>query len=105
TLVLDSARLVVYQSAAGWAEADAVRRALLAARAKYLATDAVLTVTSRAVQVVGGRSAHRRYPLERLFRDARTATLMPPNADRAIELIGKAVLGITDDVLLARHAG
>jgi hypothetical protein len=39
------------------------------------------------------------------FRDARTATLMPPNADRAMELTGKAMLDITDDVLLARHAG
>ena len=62
-------------------------------------------VTSKAVQVVGGRSVHRRYPLERLFRDVRTATLMPPNADRSMELIGKSVLDIRDDVLLARHAG
>jgi alkylation response protein AidB-like acyl-CoA dehydrogenase len=57
------------------------------------------------VQIVGGRSAHRRYPLERLFRDVRTATLMPPSADRSMELIGKTMLDITDEVLLARHAG
>jgi hypothetical protein len=63
------------------------------------------TATSAAVQIVGGRSAHRRCPLERLFRDVRTATLMPPNADRSAELIGKAMLDITDEVLLARHAG
>jgi alkylation response protein AidB-like acyl-CoA dehydrogenase len=62
-------------------------------------------VTSKAVQIVAGRSAHRRCPLERLFRDVRTATLMPPNADRSAELIGKAMLDITDEVLLARHAG
>jgi alkylation response protein AidB-like acyl-CoA dehydrogenase len=105
TLALEGARLVLYQSASHWPQAGAARRAVLAARAKALATEAVLLVTSRAVQVVGGRSAHRRYPLERLFRDARTATLMPPNADRAAELIGKAALGITDDALLARHAG
>lgn len=82
-----------------------MQRAVLAARAKYLATEAVLLVTSKAVQTVGGRSAHRQYPLERLFRDVRTSTLMPPNVDRSIELIGKAMLGIRDDVLLARHAG
>jgi alkylation response protein AidB-like acyl-CoA dehydrogenase len=41
-------------------------------------------VTWKAVQIVGGRSAHRRYPLERLFRDVRTATLMPPNVDRSL---------------------
>jgi alkylation response protein AidB-like acyl-CoA dehydrogenase len=105
TMALEGARLVVYQSASQWERADAVRRAVLAARAKYVATEAALMVTSRAVQIVGGRSAHRRCPLERLFRDVRTATLMPPNVDRAMELVGKAMLDIRDDVLLARHAG
>ena len=62
-------------------------------------------VTSRTVQIVGGRSAHRRYPVERLFRDVRTATLMPPSGDRALELIGKATLDVRDHGLLARHAG
>lgn len=105
TMALDSARLVLYQSACAWDTADAVQRAVLAARAKYAATEAALTVTSKAVQIVGGRSAHRRHPLERLFRDVRTATLMPPNVDRSMELIGKAALGVADDAILARHAG
>jgi alkylation response protein AidB-like acyl-CoA dehydrogenase len=105
TMALEGARLVLYQSASRWEKADAVERAGLAARAKYAATEAALMVTSRAVQIVGGRSVHRRYPLERLFRDVRTATLMPPSSDRALELIGKAALGVRDDVLLARHAG
>lgn len=104
-MALEGARLVLYQSAGGWPEADAVQRAVLAARAKYMATEAALMVTSRTVQIVGGRSAHRRYPLERLFRDVRTATLMPPSGDRALELIGKATLDVRDEGLLARHAG
>jgi alkylation response protein AidB-like acyl-CoA dehydrogenase len=104
-MALEGARLVLYQSAGRWDRADALQRALLAARAKYVATEAALLVTSKAVQIVGGRSAHRRCPLERLFRDVRTATLMPPNADRSAEVIGKAMLDITDEVLLARHAG
>ena len=105
SMALESARLVLYQSASRWADADAVQRAVLAARAKCLATQAAVMTTTRAVQVVGGRSAHRRYPLERLLRDVRTATLMPPNEDRAIEIVGKAALDIHDDMLLARHAG
>jgi alkylation response protein AidB-like acyl-CoA dehydrogenase len=105
TMALEGARLVLYQSAGRWDRADAVQRAVLAARAKYLATEAALMVTARAVQIVGGRSAHRRCPLERLFRDVRTATLMPPNVDRSMELIGKAALGIADELVLARHAG
>jgi alkylation response protein AidB-like acyl-CoA dehydrogenase len=55
--------------------------------------------------VVGGRGAHRRYPLERLFRDVRTATRMPPNLDRSMEIVGKAMLGVPDEALRARHAG
>lgn len=105
TMALEGARLVLYQSACRWKKAHVVQRAVLAARAKYLAAEAALMVTSKAVQIVGGRSAHRRYPLERLFRDVRTATLMPPNVDRSMEVIGKAMLDITDEVLLARHAG
>jgi alkylation response protein AidB-like acyl-CoA dehydrogenase len=105
TMALEGARLVIYQSASRWARADAVARAVLAARAKYLASEAALMVTSRAVQIVGGRSAHRKYPLERLLRDVRTATLMPPNVDRSIEIIGKAALDVSDELLHARHAG
>ena len=105
TMALEGARLVLYQSACRWQTAPVVQRAVLAARAKYVATTAALMITSKAVQVVGGRSAHRRYPLERLLRDVRTATLMPPNVDRSMELIGKAMLDVTDEALLARHAG
>ena len=104
-MALEGARLVLYQSAWRWKQAGVVQRAVLAARAKYAATEAALMITSRAVQIVGGRSAHRRYPLERLLRDVRTATLMPPNVDRSMELIGKAMLDIADEALLARHAG
>ena len=96
TMALEGARLVLYHSAAEWATAEPKHRWVLAARAKYLATEAALMVTSRAVRTVGGRSAHRRYPVERLFRDIRTCTLMPPNTDRALQLIGQDVLGIED---------
>jgi alkylation response protein AidB-like acyl-CoA dehydrogenase len=53
-------------------------------------------VTSKAIQVVGGRGAYREYPVERAFRDARTATLMPPTMDRMLEAIGKGALGLTE---------
>ena len=93
---LDAARLVLRDAAAGWAAADVAERATLANRAKYLGTEVSLEVTSRAIQVVGGRGAFRDYPVERAFRDARTATLMPPTMDRMAELIGKSALGLTE---------
>jgi len=36
------------------------------------------------------------FPAERAFRDMRTATLMPPTADRMLETIGKSALGLTE---------
>ena len=104
TMALEGARLVLYESAGRWRKADPARRLVLAARAKYLATEAALMVTSKCLQTVGGRSAHKQLPLERLHRDVRTATLMPPNADRSMELVGKAELGLEDQAVEARRS-
>src|SRR2546422_9819595 len=67
--------------------------ALLANREKYLARGAGLSVTSKVIQVVGGRGAYKDYPAERALRDVRTATLMPPTVDRMLEAIRKSALG------------
>jgi alkylation response protein AidB-like acyl-CoA dehydrogenase len=91
---LDAALLVLADSAQRWEAADMVERGLLANRAKYLATEAGLLVTSRVIQIVGGRGAYRDYPAERAFRDVRTSTLMPPTPDRMLEAIGRNALGI-----------
>ena len=105
TLALEGARAVMYDSASRWEEdADPIRRAILAARAKYLATQAALMVTDKTLKLAGGRVAHRRYPLERIYRDVRTCTLMPPNADRSLEIVGRSELGLTDDLLVLRHS-
>jgi alkylation response protein AidB-like acyl-CoA dehydrogenase len=93
---LDAARLVMRDAAARWESADVAERGNLANRAKYLATEVTLEVTSKAIQVVGGRGAYRDFPVERAFRDARTATLMPPTMDRMLEAIGKGALGLTE---------
>ena len=93
---LDAARLVLEQSAEGWASADVVERGLLANRAKVLATEAALDVTENVIQVVGGRGAYRDHPAERALRDVRTSTLMPPTVDRMLETIGKGALGIAE---------
>jgi acyl-CoA dehydrogenase len=91
---LDAALLVLGDSAARWDGADMIERGLLANRAKYLASEVGLKVTSEAIQLVGGRGAYKDYPAERAFRDLRTCTLMPPTVDRMLEAIGKSALGI-----------
>jgi len=91
---LDAARLVLDQAAARWDTADLTDKAMLANKAKYLATEVGLLVTSKVIQLVGGRGAYKDYPAERAFRDLRTSTLMPPTMDRMLEAIGKTALGI-----------
>jgi alkylation response protein AidB-like acyl-CoA dehydrogenase len=93
---LDAARLVLEQAAGGWERADMVERGMLANRAKYLASEVGLEVTSRVIQTVGGRGAYKDFLAERAFRDMRTATLMPPTVDRMLETIGKSALGLAD---------
>jgi alkylation response protein AidB-like acyl-CoA dehydrogenase len=99
---LDAARLVLEDSAAGWAHADLAGRALLANRAKYLGTEVGLEVTEKVIQVVGGRGAYREFPAERALRDLRTSTLMPPTMDRMVETIGKSALGVAEAMFRVR---
>jgi alkylation response protein AidB-like acyl-CoA dehydrogenase len=99
---LAAARLVLDDAAARWEPADLAERGSLANRAKYLATEVSLDVTSKAIQVVGGRGAYRDYPVERAFRDVRTATLMPPTIDRMLEALGRSALGIAEGMFRYR---
>ncbi len=91
---LDAALLVLADSATRWEAADMIDRGVLANRAKYLATEVGLDVTSKVIQLVGGRGAYKDYPAERAFRDLRTSTLMPPTVDRMLEGIGRSALGL-----------
>ena len=100
---LDAARLVLADSAERWEAADAQERGVLGNKAKYIATEVGLAVTSKVIQVVGGRGAYKDFPAERAFRDLRTSTLMPPTVDRMLEGIGKNALGI--DGAMFRVAG
>ena len=91
---LEAAGLVLDDSAARWDAADPAELGPLANRAKYLATEVGLQVTSKVIQVVGGRGSYKDFPAERAFRDLRTCTLMPPTVDRMLEAIGKNALGL-----------
>ena len=102
SMALEGARRVLHWGASQWHVGGPAERAVLSARAKYLATVASLDITSKAIQIAGGRSAHKTMPLERLYRDVRTSTLMPPNLDRCLELVGRSELGL--DTPLYRDA-
>lgn len=100
-IALESARWLLYRAAVQSA-IEPARGGVLTAQAKYAVTEASLLVTSRCLQVCGGRSAMRLLPLERAFRDVRTATLMPPSIDAMLLAVGRDILGQGSH--LYRHA-
>ena len=102
TMALSSARMALYDAASQWEGKTANQRAVIAARPKYLATLASQDVSTKAIQISGGRSVHKRWPLERIYRDIRTSTLMPPTLDRCLELIGRDEFNL--DTALNRDA-
>lgn len=62
--------------------------------AKYSVTSTALRVTDLALRVAGSAGNFNSSPLQRFFRDARTALGHPPMEDAALTLIGKTALGL-----------
>lgn len=90
---IETAQAMLRDAARRWDE-EGANRAVLAALAKRAANTAALQVTTDCMQLVGGTSATKLLPLERAFRDVRTASLMPPNPDRMDLVLGADRLGM-----------
>ncbi len=94
-LILQS-RSLVYGTAEAWVERPELRESLAwqVNAAKYVATNNAIRVTDLALRVVGSAGLTRGLPLERYFRDVRAGLGNPPMDDIALNLIGKAALGL-----------
>ena len=64
------------------------------AAAKHLATETALDVTDKAMRLVGAAGLDKSLGLERYFRDVRAGLMHPPSGDAALEIIGRAALGL-----------
>jgi alkylation response protein AidB-like acyl-CoA dehydrogenase len=62
--------------------------------AKFYATEAAVRVTSKAIQIHGAYGVSDRYPVERLFRDARMLTFPDGTSEIHRLLVGRAALGL-----------
>jgi alkylation response protein AidB-like acyl-CoA dehydrogenase len=93
---LMAARLVLHDVARTWSEVPEQRISMAPqiAMAKYLATNAAVAAADQALRVAGGFALTRRLPLERFYRDARAGLTHPPQDDAALEMIGKALMGV-----------
>jgi len=96
-LDLLQARTLLYTTAEWWVARPAERGANMwrLAAAKYVVTNAVIRATDEALRVAGSAGLALTSPLQRYFRDARTAIGQPPLEDVALTTIGKAALGLS----------
>lgn len=75
-------------------EADRGDRMLRVLEIKAAAAEAALEVTDVAMRVCGGAAFRKEAGIERLFRDARAASVMAPTSDVLYDFIGKAITGL-----------
>lgn len=71
---IEQARLVTHKAA--WLKDNDLPFSHVAAMAKCAATDCAMSVTTDAVQVLGGYGYTREYPVERLMRDAKVMQIV-----------------------------
>lgn len=68
-LAIESARYLVYKAA--WKKDQGLKYTVDAARAKLIAANVAMDVTTKAVQLFGGYGYTKDYPVERMMRDAK----------------------------------
>jgi alkylation response protein AidB-like acyl-CoA dehydrogenase len=78
-------------AAIGAARGDATLRVL---ESKAAAGEAATEVSDLAMRVCGGAAFRKEVGVERIFRDARAATVMGPTTDVLYDFIGKAACGL-----------
>jgi alkylation response protein AidB-like acyl-CoA dehydrogenase len=86
------ARALLQQVAAQVSEGDpAATLGVLAIKAS--AAEMAIEVTDAAMRLGGGAAYSRQGPLERIFRDARAASVMAPTTDVLHDMVGKLLTG------------
>ena len=86
------ARALLYE-VAGQIESGAPEAQLGVLALKAAAAEMAIEVTDTAMRVCGGAAYSRHLPLERLFRDARAASVMAPTTDLLVDFLGKSLTG------------
>jgi isovaleryl-CoA dehydrogenase len=92
-IAADAARALV-QHAAGLADSGDPGALPAVMEAKIAASDAVIEVTNKAMQVGGGQGYSRGMSLERHLRDGRASAVMAPTTEVLKEWLGKILCGL-----------
>jgi alkylation response protein AidB-like acyl-CoA dehydrogenase len=97
-VLLEAARATLYRHAHELATFD--RAAQLSVRevyargnlAKYIACENAIAIMDHVMELAGGAGYHRRFPVERMYRDVRAGAIMPYSAPDARTLFGGVAL-------------
>ncbi|MZP29677.1 acyl-CoA dehydrogenase [Heliobacterium undosum] len=87
---IEAARLLVYQAA--YLKEAGLPYSKQSAMAKLYASEAAMSVTTRAVQIHGGYGYTREYPVERMMRDAKITEIYEGTSEIQRTVIAAALL-------------
>lgn len=99
-VLLESARAVLYRHAHELATFDRPSQLSVMdvyARgnlAKYVACQNAIAIMDLVMEIAGGAGYHRRFTIERLYRDVRAGAIMPYSSPDARKLFAQSALGI-----------
>ena len=88
---IQASRLLTYRAAAAKAKGENVN--LVAAQAKYFASETAQRVSTAAVQVHGGYGYVKEYPVEKFYRDAKLLTIGEGTSEVQRMVIARNILG------------
>tara|TARA_R110002167_G_scaffold134130_2_gene319545 strand:- start:812 stop:2002 length:1191 start_codon:yes stop_codon:yes gene_type:complete len=94
SMILEGARRATSQLALMRGRLDPVELSYILNQAKYLATEAAVSIAQAGMRMLGGSSLNRSLPMQQFLRDAQAGLVMPPANDRCIETVGGIALGI-----------
>jgi alkylation response protein AidB-like acyl-CoA dehydrogenase len=89
---LQTAQTFLLHTAAQWKGKHHQQFLPKAAAAKHIAIETAISVTDKALRIVGAAGLETGLALERYFRDVRAGLMHPPSGDAALELVGKQAL-------------
>ena len=94
---IESARLLTYQTAFLFDQAEWKKAGTHAAMAKLIASDTAMKVTTDAVQIMGGYGYMKDYSAERMMRDAKLTQFHMGTNQTMKLIIGREILGFINN--------
>jgi alkylation response protein AidB-like acyl-CoA dehydrogenase len=109
-VLLESARAVLWRHGRELAEVDRAALSVLDVYArgnlaKYVACENAIAIMDHVMEIAGGQGYHRRFPVERLYRDVRAGAIMPYSSPDARTLFAQSALDLEPAPVFPPGAG